>query len=440
MRKDSSFRAGVARVNITPPVGIELSGYAGRKPSVAFSDDLYATALVLTDGTTKAAVVSLDLIDLDTEYVGQVGVEAARRTRIGPENLVFCSTHTHFGPTTRERDGDTSTSDTAAYMADLKFKLAGAIQEANSRLRRATVSVGRAISGMAVNRRERTADGTIILGVNPEGPVDHEIAGLRIDGPVGRPLAFAFNYQCHPTSQTNTCRRISADYPGPACRIVEDATGAMCLYLQGACGNIRPVLQDDDPEIPRRLGGMLGGAAIEAYETAEPIESVPLRVASRTVKLPAKTFASAAEAKRVIAYWEGQIEELTARRVARARVEWARRLMEHARAALESIQTGKPLPPVMAPMWAVRIGELGIATAPGEIFVEIGQAVKERSPFAHTMFLGYTNGHIGYVPVPEEYPKGGYEVERACRVAPEAAGIITDTALALLRKVKRARK
>ncbi|MFQ5808837.1 MAG: hypothetical protein ACE5JM_04370, partial [Armatimonadota bacterium] len=66
-------------------------------------------------------------------------------------------------------------------------------------------------------------------------------------------------------------------------------------------------------------------------------------------------------------------------------------------------------------------------------------AVKQRSPLAHTMFLGYTNGHIGYVPVPEEYPKGGYEVERACRVGPEAAGIITDTALALLRRVKRGR-
>ncbi len=440
MRKPKAIRAAVARVNITPPVGIEMSGYAGRKPSVAFSDDLYATALIVADGTTKAVVMSLDLIDLDTEYVEEVAAEMQRRTRIPAENLVCCCTHTHFGPTTRKRDGDPWKSDTAAYMADLKFKLAGVVQEANSRLKPATLSIGRATSRMAVNRRERIADGTIILGVNPDGPADHEIVGLRVDGPGDRPLAFAFNYAAHGTSQLSSCRRISADHPGPACRIVEDATGAACLYLQGACGNVRPVLQDDDPEIPRRLGAMLGGAAIEAYETAEPIESVPVRVASRTVKLPAKAFASKAEAKRVIAHWKGEAERLTRQNAAKDRVSWARRLMAHGEAALESMQGGKPLPPVMSPMWAVRMGDFGLATAPGEIFVQIGRAVKDRSPLPHTMFLGYTNGHIGYVPVPEAYPHGGYEVERACRVAPDAAGIITNTALSLLRKLKRGGK
>ena len=144
-----------------------------------------------------------------------------------------------------------------------------------------------------------------------------------------------------------------------------------------------------------------------------------------------------AAAKRAIRHWEGEAQRLKRQKAAKARVDWAQRLMEHGRAALESMQTGKPLPPVMAPMWAVRMGESGLATAPGEIFVQIGRAVKDGSPLPHTMFLGYTNGHIGYVPVPEAYPHGGYEVDRACRVAPDAAGIITNTALSLLRKLKR---
>jgi hypothetical protein len=322
-------------------------------------------------------------------------------------------------------------------MADLKFKLAGAIQEASSGLGPATLAVGRATCGIAVNRRERTPDGQIILGVNPEGPVDHEIVGLRIDSPGGRPLAFAMNYACHPVSQTNTCRRISADFPGPACHVVEELTGTTCLYLQGACGNVRPILRGDDPQVPWRLGTMLGGAAIEAYEAAEPIDATPVRVASRTAALPAITVGSVAQAERLIAALERELAQLKAVKAYRSTIQWTQRRLDYARAALDSLQTGKPLPPVMAPMWAVRIGELGVATAPGEIFVEIGQAVKQRSPFAHTMFLGYTNGHIGYVPVPEAYPEGGYEVDRACRVGPEAAGIITDTALSLLRKVKR---
>jgi hypothetical protein len=94
-----------------------------------------------------------------------------------------------------------------------------------------------------------------------------------------------------------------------------------------------------------------------------------------------------------------------------------------------------PLPTIPAPLSAWRVGDVGLAFAPGEIFTETGMAVKRESPLRDTCFAAYTDATIGYVPVPEAYPEGGYEVTHACRVAPPAAGMIQDTALRLLHRV-----
>jgi neutral ceramidase len=85
---------------------------------------------------------------------------------------------------------------------------------------------------------------------------------------------------------------------------------------------------------------------------------------------------------------------------------------------------------------AWRLGELGLVTAPGEIFNQIGSAVKSESPFADTFFLSCTNDSIGYVPVPEAYADGGYEVTHASQVDPEAAGILREECLAALQSVR----
>jgi len=439
MRKQAAWAAGVATANITPPVGIEMSGFAGRAPSVGVGDELYATALVVRDGTTRAAIVALDLLYVDAAFVEQVCAEVARRTRIPAGNVLLCCTHTHYGPVTGAFEADAVGSDGHAYMADLKFKLAGVVQEAKANLRTAVARIGYAASDIGINRRERKADGGIVLGQNPRGAVDREVVVLRVDRPKGAPVACLVNFACHAVSQSGRGRMISADFPGVACDVVEELTGSACLYLQGACGNINPVIMELGAESPRRLGTMLGAQAVQAYEAAAPIEAAPVRVASRRVRLPAKTFASVKEAEQTVSSLAEELERLRAGRAPKSSLYWVNTRLERARASLENLKAGKPQPPVVAAMWALRLGELGLATAPGEIFCEIGQAVKQASPFRHTMFVGYTNGSIGYVPVAEAYPEGGYEVTHASRVGPGAAGMVTDTALALLRRVKGAK-
>jgi hypothetical protein len=439
MTRASQLKAGVARANITPPVGIQLCGFAGRGPSVGFGDNLYATALVLADGAARAAIVACDLIDLPLPFAETVFAEAARRTRIPADNIVLCCSHTHYGPETRTFEGDATKSDLVAYMADLKFRLAGAIQEANSNLHPVLARVGRGTSDVGINRRERRPDGTIILGRNPGGPIDREVIVLRLDRRNGDPLACVLNFQAHAVSQTHRGRLISADFPGPARDAVEQLTGATCMYIQGACGNINSEIMEVGLQSPRKLGRRLAASAVAAYEKGEPVEVTPVRTANADIKLPAKTYESVKQAREAVEGFEKQLADAQARKAHKGTLHWINLRLKRARAALESLESGKPLPPVTGRMWAIRAGDFALATSPGEIFCEIGQAIKAGSPMPHTMFASCTNGGVGYVPMPENYPEGGYEVDSACRVGPAAAGIVTDTGLRLLKRTKPSR-
>ena len=237
---------------------------------------------------------------------------------------------------------------------------------------------------------------------------------------------------------------ISADFPGMACDTVTRLTGAPCLYLQGACGNINsakgidsrfhPVEPSHEP--PRTLGTRLGCEIVRVWETVETHPVSSLGVTSKMVSLPRMDWGSEARALALVTTLEGELAKLRAsEEVAQGRVYWAERRLDQAQHALDSWRSGQPLAPVPAELQALRLGDFAYATAPAEVFNEIGVEIKRRSPFADTFFLGYSNGSIGYVPVPEAYPEGGYEVEYASRVNPGAAGVITEGCLDLLQQL-----
>jgi len=115
---------------------------------------------------------------------------------------------------------------------------------------------------------------------------------------------------------------------------------------------------------------------------------------------------------------------------------WAERRLARARKGLDALQGGTPVPPVEAELMALRLSDsVGLVTAPGEIFTEIGQAIVARSPFPHTLYATYTNGTIQYVPTRAAYEEGGYEVTHACQVAPEAGEQIEEESVRLLRSI-----
>jgi len=425
----SALSAGLARADITPPVGIRSTGFAARGPLTAHHDPLYATAIVFAAGEHRAAIVSCDLLGLDAETVGAVRAEVSRRTGIDGAWVTVACTHTHYGP---DPYRDKASPDVQAYRANLIHVLAGAVQEAAERPVPVRLGVAWGESSIGINRRERLDDGRIVLGNNPSGPIDRTVGVLRIDDAQGAPLACVVNFQTHPVCQGSTISHISADYVGRARDVVESLTGATFVFLQGACGNINPIRMEPTYEVAHTLGTRLGCETARIWETIAPQPGAGLAVESRPIRLPRIRYGSREQAEALVRSLEESLAALQNSGGSDGQIWWIERRLERAREALASWTTGVLPTPVESEVQAWRIGPLALSTAPGEIFCQLGQQVKRRSPVGHTFFVGYADDSIGYVPVPEAYAEGGYEVTHASQVDPEAADILVEGCLAAL--------
>jgi hypothetical protein len=430
---DQTVFVGVAGADITPPVGIKSVGFAARGPLTKFHDPLVATALVFAEGDQQIVLISCDLLGLDAETVGELRSQIGARCGTPPGNVTVACTHTHYGPDAYRAMSDPLVS---AYRANLVHILAGLVEEAKDSQVAAHLGVGWGESDIGVNRREKLPDGRVILGQNLAGPIDRSVGVLRVDDVSGSPMACVVNFATHPVSQGSQVDHISADYPGRMRQVVEALTGTKCLFLQGACGNINAAIMGPSYEPAWTLGTRLGCEVVRVWETIQPRPQTGLGTASTVAELPAIRYASEKEAVEVVEAAEHDLERLRSRDGAAGWVSWAERRLLRARQAVNSWQTGVPAGTVEAELQAWHVGDFALAAAPGEIFVELGMRVRSESPFRNTFFVGYANGSIGYVPVPEAYPDGGYEVLRASQVDPGAAQLLTDGSIELLQKLK----
>jgi hypothetical protein len=191
-----------------------------------------------------------------------------------------------------------------------------------------------------------------------------------------------------------------------------------------------------------RLGAILAGEALKTYFQVEPASIAGLGAARRAFDLPLQPLDPIPAIEREIAELRDRIATLEAERTPALILQGAQFGLARAERALAEARAGRTWQVVPFEVQALRLGAVGIAAAPAELFVEIGLEIKRRSPFAATLALGYANGCIGYVPVPAAYPDGGYEVDRAHKgygqlaaVAPTAAGLIADAAVDLLEQL-----
>ncbi len=427
----NGLAAGVARADITPAVGIPMVGFAGRGPSTDVHDPLYATCLALRDGDDVALLIQCDLLQLQADTVASIRGHVEAATGVPSDRVMLSCTHTHYGPSV-DRD---ETSIVDAYRGHLAHQLAGAALEALGDTREAQLGVAWGESDIAINRRERRDDGAIWLGNNPDGPVDRALGVARIETAGGFPLACLVNFACHPVSQSGRMQSLSADFPGSARDVVEELTGAPTLYLQGACGDLNPVLMEHAYEPARTLGVRLGCAVVNLWERIATEPAGGVAISHVNEDLPRYRYGSEQDARELAAELDEQIARLEAGEGSEGSLWWAKRRRDGAVAAAESWASDAALEPVPAEMQALRLGDLALASAPAEVFTENGTLVKRESPADDTFFLGYTNGSIGYVPTRQAYPEGGYEVTHACRVDPDAGDIINDACLRMLANV-----
>ena len=260
---------------------------------------------------------------------------------------------------------------------------------------------------LAVNRRERAPDGTTILGWNPDALVDNQVTSLQFRRPDESVVATAVNYGCHPVTTGYDMYVYSADFPGPLRDVVRRVTGGEAVFLQGAGGNVLPkVAFTDDESEAELMGSRLGIEALHslAGRFARPrrmvyrpersimqissyrravVETGPVELAAamRHVRFPLQPLPSLEDVRAVSAEWEAKLADAVAAgsgnggaaRIAFWHAGWARK-------------TERSLVDGTAPTFregrihAIRIGDGVIVSGPGEVFSEIGMAVKERSP------------------------------------------------------------
>jgi hypothetical protein len=431
-----NIKVGVARVTISPPVGMYLPGMERTEDSNGLRDDVYATALVFGDEFDRGAIVSCDVLALHPEFIADVRQATSRQTGIPPEQMMFCATHCHSSALTYALPN--SSPLVHAYTNNLSFQLIGLIRMAHDRLAPAVLGYGLGQAHIGINRRLTREDGKTVIAGNPEGPIDPEVGVLRIDTPGGGPLAVVVNYACHPVVLGNGSNVISSDWPGAMRQTVEAGTGAMCLFIQGACADVNPLPGEptDRVEVVEELGGEIGREVVTTWASIEPRASEKISIASEKIHLPLLTPSK----------YEGKLPQFEELAGAAEGLSWddlQSWLDSRMPWVAEIVGEGDDRRAVME-LQAIRLGDMAIVSAAGEIFVKTGLAVKRRSPMANTIFAGYANGLVCYIPRPEEYSRGGYEVDEVyvafrlpAPVAPEAAGMVENTAVRLLEKIAR---
>jgi len=251
--------AGVVSVNITPPVGVDLTGFGGRSgPCIGVHDDLYARALVLDNGSQRIGIVTTDVLSLDRRFVERIRA-ACSEFGIAPQALMLNSSHTHSGPATIYLRGLGDLDD--AYCDCLVRKIIGAVRMACENLEPATLRVGSAPVQVGSNRRERTADGKMRLGINPHGAVCSDVQVVRFDRADGSCLAILLTHAAHPVVLRGENLLLSRDFVGYAVDGIERLIGnrATALFAQGCCGNINAGFRDTF-EAAERDGLLLAGA------------------------------------------------------------------------------------------------------------------------------------------------------------------------------------
>ncbi|MES2221380.1 MAG: neutral/alkaline non-lysosomal ceramidase N-terminal domain-containing protein [Acidobacteriota bacterium] len=401
----ADLKAGVAKVDITPPLGTKMWGYFNRlKGAEGILDPLYARVLVLETGDTRLAYVDLDL----GRTFGQASLDrlrAAVKQSSGIDDLIVQAIHTHAGPVIL----DSYASGPPAWeTADLE-KIEKAIHDAADSAVPVRLGVGYGQAYIGYNRRQPNPDSTVtMLWSNPTkiptGPLDPTIAILRIDQMDGQPLAILVNYAMHPVTFGPDNLRYSADFPGVMCKVVEQAFGGkpLAFFVQGAPGDINvydattPMKQD---AIARRdwAGETLGKAAASAAEqiqtSTDPNPSIDFAEDPLTFKLR----------------WDP----------AKFRQELLREINP---IAFETF--APPIQEVMQlPVTTALIDrKIAILGMPGEPFVEYQMNMRARCPVDACFFLGYTNGYYGYFPTIKAATEGGYGAQSATTWVQVGAG------------------
>ncbi|MDP6779222.1 MAG: neutral/alkaline non-lysosomal ceramidase N-terminal domain-containing protein [Candidatus Latescibacteria bacterium] len=422
------LEVGFAKTDITPreaPLTIYHRVGQPRKPTDV-RDSLYARATAFRSGEQVAVLISLDLIGITQRLRDRVVTRLAEHG-IPPAHVALYASHTHTAPTVVSFHGVPPTP--GAYLSVLESAIVRTALDAVRSARPAELSLGRSTADLNVNRRQIGRISQINDLDAPTGLVDPDVDVAIYRFADGGETGCLFGYAAHPLTIGDNQPAISADYPGRAVAHLE-SHGAMASaqFMQGCSGNLNVKIRGDSPEAAK-VGRLLGEAALEAVGNARVSASTDIRASVQTVRIPLGRIPTMEEARR-------QLEQELAK--PRPEPRWVR----WAQAVCRALEGGNLEPFAETLVQAMRVGDAVFLALPGEVFTEIGLAIKHRSACEGLLVSAYANDtQIGYLPTAAAFPEGGYEVDIAPRcyglypLSPECETILVEAGLSAVNAV-----
>lgn len=450
--KGDELTIGVAAVDITPPVGYRMSGYFSERPSTGTHDPLHAKALVLRQGDESAALVVCDLIGLAGEISHQARTAAEKQLAIPAKHITIAATHTHTGPlyfgalrnhlhdvAKAARPDGRDPREAADYPKQLVERLVEAIARADKARRPARIAAG--ISrrdDLSFNRRFHMKNGTVQFNpgkLNPEivraaGPIDPDVGLLAVQDASGKPIAALTVFALHLDTVGGT--EYGADYPYYLQQSLRQKFGDdfFSLFGTGTCGDINHIdVRHDRPqkggEETERIGTALAETVAAELPKLAASKSPRLGVRSATIEVPlARYSAEQLAAAKQDMFKVGQrklpfLDEVRACTIVDVALRDAR---------------GDGL--LRMEVQAIRLDdETAIVCLPGEVFVELGLAIKQASPFERTLVIELCNDDPAYIPTRKAFAEGSYETVNS-RIQPGGGEALVSTAKKLLDELK----
>jgi hypothetical protein len=464
VRGDEPLRIGMTEVDITPPHGFLMAGYYHERRATGALDPLKAKAIVFREGSTQAAWVACDLTGIAVDLSREVRRQVAERTGIPAEHVIVSATHSHTAPDyTRDlyeylvaiRSGS-KPPDT--YAEKLIGGMVQAVVDAHAKAEPVSVEAGSGtqVESVSFNRRFVMRDGSVRTWMrldNPDvvraaGPIDPEIGLLRIrDADSDQTLGLCSNFALHLDTVGGTLW--SADYPFHVEQSLRQSLGEklISIFGTGCCGDINhvdPLKKERNPA--SRIGQSLANTMIASLPRLTSINRSRLRVRHAIVELPLQEVS----AEQVAA---AQPRVLEAR--AGKQVEFFALVTAYKSLMLDQIRNKTPLAKTsdflswgLTHHWSgvgstlpveVQVIALGNDAAmvflPGEVFVDLGLAIKQASPFKTTLLVELSNCvETVYIPHRAAYAGGSYEVTNSTLQAGSGEQLV-EGAIRLLREV-----
>lgn len=443
----AELRAGAFAMDVTPrkwPVSVN-GGMADRQANSAH-DPLHARCIVLDDGRTQLALVTVDSCMIPRELMDAAKAKAQKTTGIPASNILISATHTHSAPTVAGVFQSEPDSDYAAYLVD---QIAEGIQRAYEA--RVPAQAGWAVvqePSQLFNRRWFMKPGFDLTNpfggvdkvrmnppraspdlIEPAGPIDPDVSILSLRTAEGRPLALHANYSLHYVGGNPA---LSADYFGAFCdrigSLIEAPSRFVAALSNGTSGDVNnvnfriPAPKQAPGEQIRIVADVVAKAAAQAYAKVQHTQDLTLDAAEREIELKVRkpTPQEIDRAKKILAEAQGPVLKTREQIYAR-----------------ETVLLAQYPDTVRLKLQALRIGDLAITAIPCEVFTDIGLTFKKKSPFKQTFNISLANGYNGYLPTPHHHELGGYETWRArsSYLETNASETITSVILDLLNQL-----